>query len=899
MQNLEEVLVDKFGLESFREGQKEVVESVVGLNDTLVFMPTGGWKSLTYQLPGVVLEGVTIVISPLISLMKDQVDKLNELWIKTRLINSTISPVEIQDILNDLLESKTNPIKFLYIAPERLHSSKFLNVIKQVKIAQVAIDEAHCISQWWHDFRPSYMKILGFLNDLKNPPILNPFPPREKGELGNSSFVEKKLDYIVDLARDLRKKWTKEEELMWELLRKKQLNWLRFRRQHPFWRYIADFYCDELKLVIELDWKIHENQIEYDNIRTEIIKKYWVQVIRIKNEEIYNDIQNILNKILSPLGGKYPKGDRGISFPIVALTATATKKVRADIIDKLWLIKYNLFISWFDRKNIIILVREISAKNDKLEKVLEILNNTAWDWIIYCSSRKAVKEVYDFLQENNISVWMYTWELSADIRENMQNKFMNSEYKAIVATNAFWMWIDKKDIRFVIHYNLPWSIENYYQEVWRAGRDWKQSFWIVLASYQDTKIQEFFIENIYPTKEEVLKFYDYIFKGIPAWNWKWDVIIKTYFTMSKESGIWNDMKVWSIVKILEKYWIIKRWINNREEVDNFRWRWLTLIQEKRKHSQLLIDWDRQSKLEEEAYYKLDQIKKLLFYPSCRKRFILEYFWDEEDLKNLWDNCGVCDFCIEKKKILSWKVENLVSLSVFEIVLDVMKQFDNKFWVKLITNFLRWSKEKRILDWWYDKKEDYWILSDYSSELIEALIEALIREEFLERSSWKFPLIWLTDLWIISLKNEKILKESEEDLQSYLHLKVRSNAFKKKPTKKEEKNIEKKSWNYDLTLKLFREWLSLKDIAKKVDFKLMTIENHILKLYEKWDLTLNDILKLVEFDNLKQVKNTLNEYFWENIDKLKPIKEKLEEWWFKNISYFEIKITILMIIKKDL
>ncbi len=759
MENLEEVLKGSFGLESFRDGQKEVVESVVWGNDTLVFMPTGGWKSLTYQLPGVVLDGVTIVISPLISLMKDQVDKLEELWIKTRLINSTITPIEIQDILTDLINNKSNPVKFLYIAPERLHSPKFLNVIKQVKIAQVAIDEAHCISQWWHDFRPSYMKILGFLNDLR------------------------------DIA------------------------------EHK--------------------------------------------------------------------------------FPIVALTATATKKVRADIIDKLWLDKYNLFISWFDRKNIIILVREISAKADKLEKVLEILNNTDWTWIIYCSSRKAVKEVYDFLQENNISVWIYTWELTTDIREKMQNKFMNSEYKVIVATNAFWMWIDKKDIRFVIHYNLPWSIENYYQEVWRAGRDWLQSFWIVLASYQDTKIQEFFIENIYPTKEEVLKFYDYLFKEIPAWNWKWEVITKTYFTMSKESGIWNDMKVWSIVKILEKYWIIRKWIDNREEVDNFRWRWLTLTQDKRKYSQLLIDWDRQSKLEEEAYYKLDQIKKLLFYPSCRKRFILKYFWDEEDLKNLWDNCGVCDFCIEKKKILSWKVENLVSLSVFEIVLDVIKQFDNKFWVKLITNFLRWSKEKRILDWWYDKKEDYWILSDYSSELIEALIEALIREEFLERSGWKFPLIWLTDLWIISLKNEKLLKESEEDLQSYLHLKVRSNAFKKKTGKKEEKTTEKKSWNYDLTLKLFREWLSLKDIAKKVDFKLMTIENHILKLYEKWDLTLNDILKLIEFDNLKQVKNILKEYFWENIDKLKPIKEKLEELWFNNISYFEIKISISMIAKKDL
>ena len=759
MQDLEEVLKNVFKLKSFREGQKEVVESVIERNDTLVFMPTWWGKSLTYQLPGVVMDGVAIIISPLISLMKDQIDKLDELWIKSRLINSTISQGEISDILIELQENRTNPIKFLYIAPERLHSSKFINIVKNLKISLVAIDEAHCISQWWHDFRTSYMKIKGFLDLLK--------------------------------GRD--------------------------------------------------------------------------------------------------------------SFPIIGLTATATEKVRADIVDKLWLEEYNSFVKGFDRKNIVILVREISARKEKLEKVSEILDNTKWSWIIYCSSRKSVKEVYDYLCEKNVKAWMYTWELNAEVRESMQNKFMQDEYKVIVATNAFWMWIDKKDIRFVIHYNLPWSIENYYQEVWRAGRDWKISFWIVLASYGDTKIQEFFIENIYPSREEILKFYDYLYKDTKTGEWKETSVTKTYSTMSKESQIWSDMRVWSIIKILEKYWIIRRWIKFWEEIDNFRWRWITLIQEKRKHSNLLIDWNRQKLLEEEAYYKLDQIKKLLFYPSCRKKFILNYFWDKEDLKSLWNNCKVCDYCIEKKKIDSGKLENLVSLSVFEIVLEVIKKFDFKFWVKLISNYLRGSKDKRILEWWFDKKDDYGVLSEYSSELIEGLIEGLIKEEFIEKTSWKFPLIWLSDLWIIALKKEKVLKESEEELQSYLHLKVRSNAFRKTSStnEKKENNNDKKTWNYDLTLKLFKEWLSLKEISKKMDFKIMTIENHVLKLYEKWDLWLNDILKLVKFDNLKESKNIINEFFWWKVDKLKPIKEKLEELCFNEISYFEIKMTLVMLEKKDL
>ena len=382
-----DILQKQFKLESFRDGQEEIVQSAIDRKDTLVFMPTGGWKSLTYQLPGIYHEGVTLVISPLISLMKDQVDKLNELWIKTELINSTIDRYDIQIILNEI-SNPTTDVKFLYIAPERLNSPEFVRVISKIKISLVAIDEAHCISAWGHDFRPSYMKIRAFLDNL-----------RKEG-----------------------------------------------------------------------------------------------------------------------------------TFPIMALTATATHKVREDIVERLWLDDFNSFTAWFDRKNITIIVREISKKEEKMEKVAEILDKTAWSGIIYCASRKAVKEVYDVLIQNWVKAWIYTWAMTPENREVEQNRFMNDDYKVIVATNAFGMWIDKKDIRFVIHYNLPGSIENYYQEVWRAWRDGKQSFWIVIASFQDTKIQEFFIENTYPSKEEILKLYDFLYAGNKEWEWKWKTIL-TFFTV--------------------------------------------------------------------------------------------------------------------------------------------------------------------------------------------------------------------------------------------------------------------------------------------------------------------------------------------------------------------------------
>lgn len=777
-EKLQKLLKEKFWLESFRDRQEEIINSVVEWNDTIVFMPTWGWKSLTYQLPGVYLDWVVLVISPLISLMKDQVDKLNALWIKTEVINSTLDSYDISIILNELSRPDTQ-IKFLYIAPERLNSNEFLRVISRVKIALVAIDEAHCISQWWHDFRPSYMKIRGFLDRLReSPPISNPLAPGEKGDI---SKVEK-------------------------------------------------------------------------------------------------------------------------IFPIMALTATATKKVRKDIVERLWLVNHNIFTSWFDRKNITLIVREISKKDEKIQKVAEILEKTPGIWIIYCASRKAVKEVYDDLINNWIKAWIYTWAMNSDNREKEQNDFMNGDYKVIVATNAFGMWIDKKDIRFVIHYNLPGSIENYYQEVWRAWRDGKNSFWVVIASFQDTKIQEFFIDNTYPSKQEILTLYDYLYKWVKEWQWKWTVVLKTYFTIASESGISNDMKVWSALRVLEKYWILKRWVESGFQDEEFRWKWMTLVQEKRAHSKILIDWAHQDLLKDEAYYKLEQIKKLLFYPSCRKRFILEYFGDEEDLASLWDNCGTCDYCIEKKKFANSEVENFVNTSVFALVLDVVKDMDAKIWVVMMTKFLWWSKDKKLIEWHMDKKENFWALEDLSSELIQAVIEALISQDYLYKSEWKYPVLWITDTWKVAIVRNHFLKDDNKELQHYIKMRLwpnyKSNKKSKSTTDNESKEKKEKWETYNETMRLFQEWKTTKEIAEIRWLKLQTIENHLISMYSSWKLWLNHIMKLVEFQNVKIVKNILKEYFSNWYELLKDIKEKCKSEW-NDVARIDINVAIAMIKKWDL
>lgn len=768
MNNLQSILQNTFGLESFREGQEEIISSVVEWNDTLVFMPTGGWKSLTYQLPGIARKWVAIVISPLISLMKDQVDALNELWIRAELINSTISYSEQQMILNELSATswdEVNPIKFLYIAPERLNSSDFLRVLQKTPISLIAIDEAHCISQWGHDFRPSYMKIKGFIENLR--------------------------------------------------------------------------------------------------------------------------------------------GDKKV--PVVALTATATKKVRGDIVGRIGLWKYNEFTKGFDRKNIIMIVRELSKKDEKMQKLYEIIKNTPGSGIVYCSSRKVSKEVYDFLCENDISAGIYTWEMTADSRESMQQRFMDDDLKVIVATNAFGMGIDKKDIRFVVHYNLPGSIENYYQEVGRAGRDGKKSFWVVIASYGDTKIQEFFIENSNPPKEDILQLYDYLYKEFKVGEWKNHQIQKTYMQMASESRLNNDMKVWTILKLMEKYGITRRGIS-WEMDDNFRGRGITLLQEKRKHDHILIDWKHQELLKNEAYFKLEQVKKLLFYPSCRKRFILEYFGDEEDVKNLTDNCGICDYCLEKSKLQSGDLEYLVHLSVFEIVIDAVSKFDKKYGAKLFTAFLRGSSDKRILEWGLDRHELYWALSEYNSELVEALIEWLIQNDYLEKTTGQYPLLGLTKVGFAALKREDILKDDEDNLQQYLLMRVKSSAFRKVKTSKSSTSGPKKpKWaTYKETLQLFRSTdprLSAEEaiahISGERGIASTTIESHLVLLYENWDIVLNDILKLVSFAHLKKIKTIVDEQFSGSVEKLRPIKDILEEQWDKEISYFDIKVAVAMIGKADL
>ena len=569
---LTQLLKIHFGYGSFLPGQEKAIDSILAGKNTLVVLPTGGGKSLIYQLPALVMEGTTIVISPLIALMKDQVDSLERVGIPSTFINSSISPDEAKRRMNKV---RSGFYKIVYIAPERFYNQNFLTDLKSIKVSLFAIDEAHCISQWGHDFRPSYMRLKDAVRLLGKPTV-------------------------------------------------------------------------------------------------------------------------------------------------VALTATATPEVREDIAAQLAFVDYETVITGFARPNLqLAAIPTPSAQ--KIENIVNFLvtNPDAGVGIIYVGTRNKADEILERLMDNDIKAVAYHAGMDAESRDWVQEQFIRGEARVVVATNAFGLGINKKDIRFVIHHDLPGTIEAYYQEAGRAGRDGLPSFCLLFYNQQDRFLREFFIKGDNPDPRMIIEIYEFLVgRSDPILNPEGSILI-TYAEIAQNiSDQAPEMAIGTALKILEKQGYISR--PNEKTANSFlkaKKDWDEIIREtpKRAKSQLEVvlglgekyldkvssGWEFNpdevavvlkmkkdsvlraiKKLAEKdlveykppfrgteirllrivepealeldfkalkekasrAYEKLDEMENYVHSLHCRQQYILKYFGDMNSRP-----CGKCDSCLKLEK----------------------------------------------------------------------------------------------------------------------------------------------------------------------------------------------------------------------------------------------------------
>ena len=410
----QQILTKYWGFSKFRPIQEDIIKSIGYGNDTLGLMPTGGGKSITFQVPALAKPGLCIVITPLISLMKDQVDKLEKLGIKAKAVYSGMEKNEIKLAIDNCIYGD---YKLLYISPERIENEYFKAKIKNAEISFITVDEAHCISQWGYDFRPSYLKIV----ELR--------------------------EYFPD-------------------------------------------------------------------------------------------------------------------SPVLALTATATNKVAEDIQEKLKFINKNIIKSGYERKNLIYLVRNVEDKNNYILTVLQKIKGSG---IIYVRNRKKTKEIANYLLNHKIPASYYHAGLKTNTRSERQNNWNSGITRIIVATNAFGMGIDKPDVRFVIHYDLPDSVEEYYQEAGRAGRDGKKSYGVLLFNNSDNLSVKQRIRNNFPDIDTIKKVYQALgnYLKVPIGGGKGNAYDFNLATFASNYNL-NIRIAYSSLKFLER----EGYIELTEDIDN-------------------------------------------------------------------------------------------------------------------------------------------------------------------------------------------------------------------------------------------------------------------------------------------------------------------------------------------
>ena len=689
------ILNEYFGYDAFRSGQQEIIQSIVHGKDTLVIMPTGGGKSLCYQIPALILPGTAIIISPLIALMKDQVDALTAKNIPAALINSTVTLHDQQIIARDIMNGR---IKLLYISPERLQNAQFISFLKTIQISFIAVDEAHCISEWGHDFRPAYTSIVNIFNEL----------------------------------------------------------------------------------------------------------------------------------------GKKP--------PIIALTATATPEIQEDIIRQLSLNFPFVHVGGFFRKNLRYQVIAVDKKVQYLARLLKDYGNREESGaiIVYCGSRKRVEEYALALQQQSIPVLAYHAGLPDAQRQRVQEDFLREESPVLIATNAFGMGVDKSNVRVVIHCDITLTLESYYQESGRAGRDGKDSDCIVLYHPKDRDLMDFFLSCTYPSKQDIISVYNVLFAQTPIYGYLTQPILLSPEQIGNACGI-HAIQVNTILGILERNQVLSNAGNKKSnttirisaEQEELKERiikmqdhdrgimmallrmlgpeamlrpvpfdiekmirtfhlqkvyvqealrkfenagliklgqsamhsGIMLLQQRFPPDEIPIDFQALQKRHEHAVEKLNAVIGYMETSQCKQRYLLDYF---RDTSSNITACGTCSSCTVVDYMPDEEQDSRESFIRHSLLLQIM-ELNGYFGRKtILACILGDESDNNVKKYQLSKQsKTFGRLRGYAFYAVRDALEALIQEQYAESSQGDYPVISIKE------KGKNILKETIIPLQ----LKLRSDPQK--------------------------------------------------------------------------------------------------------------------------
>ena len=592
------LLRDSFGFPEFRPAQKQVIDKVMAGENALAVMPTGSGKSLCYQLPALALPGLTLVVSPLIALMKDQVDQLNHLGLPATVINSTVSREQQKSRLEQAIAGR---IKLLYVAPERFQNDEFRARLTQSRVSLFAVDEAHCVSLWGHDFRPDYLRLRDVLGQLKSPPVL-------------------------------------------------------------------------------------------------------------------------------------------------ALTATATPAVRRDIVTQLGIERATQIVSGFDRPNLYLEVRELATNQEKIRAIIE-LARWAPLGIVYAGTRKNVEDIYGNLHRAGVEAVAYHAGLSLPDRKAIQERFMRASQCVIVATNAFGMGIDHGQVRFVVHADIPDSVEAYYQEIGRAGRDGEPARCLLLFNYADKWIPEFLIDSSHPPAD-ILK---YVFAKLCRVGSR-EIVGEPWRRISTT----KDHRFHASIALLSRF----RYL---EKIQNQDGRGVRIL----KRDDLALNGINFQELEARRQFEYKKFGVMLNYASrfrrhCYRSFILGYFgeWNRQH------DCGNCSRCDPDKFPKNAKVNvviappaagaarlatssesaTIVALKILSCVLRAQQKLGREKIAKILAG----SEDASIEN--YRSLSTFGLLSDYSIKSVTGIIDHLIAENYIALETGFRPSVYVTS------KGQAFLKE---------------------------------------------------------------------------------------------------------------------------------------------